>query len=217
MVNQLLSQEIISRQYAIAENLRHYFTGKPCKYGHISKRYVSTNKCVDCNYLSGKEWKKDNIERSRYLSRESKKRAGKEKSAAWKKSWDERNKEHKRAYKAKWYKNNKEHCLNYTKEKKKNNRLFYTALENKRRALKKGVSTSLDYTKEDVLFLLKIQKNLCLYCKEKLVKYHIDHIVPIKLGGDNSKLNIQILCPTCNMRKNAKHPIKFAQENGLLL
>jgi hypothetical protein len=26
-----------------------------------------------------------------------------------------------------------------------------------------------------------------------------------------------LLCPACNMRKHAKHPIKFARENGLLL
>ena len=25
-----------------------YFTGKPCKNGHISERYKSTNMCVEC-------------------------------------------------------------------------------------------------------------------------------------------------------------------------
>jgi len=27
---------------------RHYFTGRPCKNGHISKRYTNGRACVDC-------------------------------------------------------------------------------------------------------------------------------------------------------------------------
>jgi hypothetical protein len=32
--------EIISRAEAKARGLTRYFTGKPCKYGHIAERYV---------------------------------------------------------------------------------------------------------------------------------------------------------------------------------
>ena len=28
---------------------KHYFTGKPCKNGHVSKRNVTYNKCLDCD------------------------------------------------------------------------------------------------------------------------------------------------------------------------
>jgi len=41
--------EIISRKEALERGLLHYFTGKPCKYGHTVKRYVKDKKCVDCN------------------------------------------------------------------------------------------------------------------------------------------------------------------------
>lgn len=27
---------------------RFFFTGKPCKYGHVAKRYKCNNECVDC-------------------------------------------------------------------------------------------------------------------------------------------------------------------------
>lgn len=47
--------------------------------------------------------------------------------------------------------------------------------------------------------------------------YHADHIMPLKLGGEHEPGNIQILCQTCNVRKNAKHPIQYMQERGFLL
>lgn len=47
--------------------------------------------------------------------------------------------------------------------------------------------------------------------------YHVDHVMPLALGGTNDIQNIQLLCPTCNLTKGAKHPIAWAQENGRLL
>ena len=42
--------DIISRKDAIAQNLSHYFTGLPCKYGHIAKRNIYAQ-CMECNRL----------------------------------------------------------------------------------------------------------------------------------------------------------------------
>lgn len=47
--------------------------------------------------------------------------------------------------------------------------------------------------------------------------YHVDHVIPLALGGKHEPLNLQILCPTCNVRKAAKHPIDYMQSIGLLL
>lgn len=212
----IVTQNIISRQYAVSNKLKHYFTGKPCKYGHISIRYVSTNKCFDCNKRDAEKWKKENPEIIKISRKKTKEKQGKDRLAAWKKQWDERNSEHKRKYKEEWYNKNKQHCVEYSKKYKIENRDVAIRAESKRRVLK-SLSTTESFTKNDVLLLLEKQKSKCVYCKEKLTKYHIDHIIPIKLGGDNSKYNIQLLCVSCNCRKNAKHPIKFAQENGMLL
>jgi 5-methylcytosine-specific restriction endonuclease McrA len=66
--------------------------------------------------------------------------------------------------------------------------------------------------------LLEMQRNKCAICAKPLNgKYHVDHIMPLALNGKHERLNIQILCPTCNVRKNAKHPIRYAQELGKLL
>lgn len=42
-----------------------YFTGRPCKAGHIAKRYISTGTCVACAALQCAKWQKEN--RRRYL------------------------------------------------------------------------------------------------------------------------------------------------------
>jgi len=38
----------ISRSEAKEKGLTYYFTGKPCKHGHICERYVSTRACTGC-------------------------------------------------------------------------------------------------------------------------------------------------------------------------
>ena len=74
-----------------------------------------------------------------------------------------------------------------------------------------------DYSAEDILKLRHKQKNRCPNCRRELIKYHIDHIMPLAKGGLNVFSNIQLLCPPCNQRKWAKHPIDWARENGRLL
>lgn len=41
--------EIISRADSTSAGLTHYFTGVPCKHGHIAARYVRDGKCSACN------------------------------------------------------------------------------------------------------------------------------------------------------------------------
>ena len=66
--------------------------------------------------------------------------------------------------------------------------------------------------------LFKLQKGKCPCCHQPLGNdYHLDHIVPMALGGSNTDDNIQLLRATCNHQKHAKHPIDFMQQRGFLL
>lgn len=67
--------------------------------------------------------------------------------------------------------------------------------------------------------LLALQRGKCAICKKSLKRtgFHLDHIVPICRGGKNTDSNTQLTCPTCNMKKGGKDPIRFMQEQGYLL
>lgn len=44
----MATPEYISRPEAKSQGLRQYFTGKPCKHGHIAPKFVSNGACVVC-------------------------------------------------------------------------------------------------------------------------------------------------------------------------
>lgn len=69
------------------------------------------------------------------------------------------------------------------------------------------------HSASDVMSILNDQGWNCVYCCADLRKgYHVDHIMPLALGGSNWPHNLQCLCPTCNMRKGAKHPDDWHKE-----
>ena len=65
---------IISRKRAIAEGLSHYFTGKPCKAGHIGPRSATTGACVACKRAARKRRAEADPEGVRAITRASVKR-----------------------------------------------------------------------------------------------------------------------------------------------
>ena len=66
--------------------------------------------------------------------------------------------------------------------------------------------------------LLVLQKGLCVCCGKPLGEnYHLDHIMPLYLGGLNEDSNVQLLRQKCNNQKSSKHPIDFMQQRGFLL
>lgn len=89
-----------------------------------------------------------------------------------------------------------------------------------RRARKRSAEGS--HTAADVCAIFEKQSGLCANCEAKLFKsgtkkYHVDHIMPLALGGSNWPSNLQCLCPACNMSKGAKHPDEWAKQQGRLL
>jgi hypothetical protein len=56
--------EIISKAEARSKGFNKYFTGKPCKHGHIANRNMS-GICAECHNLRSSEWSKNNREKSR--------------------------------------------------------------------------------------------------------------------------------------------------------
>lgn len=85
-----------------------------------------------------------------------------------------------------------------------------------RRARKLGAGGT--HTQADVASLYVKQRGKCVVCRGRLGdEFHVDHVTPLAKGGSNDRLNLQLLCPDCNLRKGAKDPLKFMQEKGFLL
>lgn len=40
--------EIVSRSEAFRRNVKRYFTGTPCRRGHLSERFTSSGACLEC-------------------------------------------------------------------------------------------------------------------------------------------------------------------------
>lgn len=47
-----------SRTQAIKLRIRKYYTGRPCKYGHLAYRYTMTGACIDCRMVYNYEYHK---------------------------------------------------------------------------------------------------------------------------------------------------------------
>lgn len=73
------------------------------------------------------------------------------------------------------------------------------------------------FTAAEIAALLIKQRGRCAWCTTKLNRFHRDHRKALSNSGDNFIRNIELLCPTCNMRKGAKDEIIWANENGKLL
>ena len=68
------------------------------------------------------------------------------------------------------------------------------------------------HTAADVRAQYDRQRGRCYWCGEKVGRhYHVDHVVPIALGGSNGPENLVVACPSCNLRKNGKHPMELGR------
>lgn len=222
---------IVTRRTARAAGVKRYFTGKPCKYGHVAERFTSTGNCIACEGAPArksykKDWESENKvgiaerRKARHLADPKKYKAVWDtwylanadaviaRAADWNrqnpdKVWAARHPEENAAKVAAWRKANPE---------KKN------AIERNRRARIKDIGGV--HSADDIAWLFEKQSGRCAHswCRRSLKdSYHVDHRMPLALKGSNDRRNLQLLCPPCNVRKRAKHPIAFAQQHGMLL
>ena len=61
--------KINTQKEARKQGLKRYFTGKPCKNGHVSERYIGGG-CLECMPTAGKKWRKKNGEKRKKYQKE---------------------------------------------------------------------------------------------------------------------------------------------------
>lgn len=185
---------IISRKDALAQGLKRYYTGKPCKHGHVAERILSIRTCATCHALAQAS-EKGKERRRNYFKNNDEARAKKNAQCrtAFAKLWA--NPEFKarkliknRALNKKWLKENPE------KDKVK---------KAKRRAKLNGDTTLL--TDEEYTLVVALYKEMRRLNKEAgCIAYHVDHIHPIAKGGAHHPDNLRIITAAENLAKGAK-------------
>ena len=170
---------------------------KECHKAYSAARYAANPD--EINAIAAK-WKASNRERIK-VTNAAWYAANLERNRADKAVWAKKNPERNKANAAAWQKANPEarriNVQNYRARKRVNGG-----------TLSKGLSAKL----------FKLQRGKCACCHVSIEDgNHMDHIIPVALGGPNEDWNMQLLCGPCNLSKSAKHPIDFMQQRGFLL
>lgn len=211
-----------------ASNRKHYEANKEKVLAQTSA-YAAANK--ERIAEMGKAWREKNAERLRE-QRAAYYQANRERIQAQHREYRERHRDEYLARNKTYYAENREafsvkcaayrakhieQAKEYSAEWRKNNQERLRVLRHDYESRKKANGGSL--SKDIVSVLMSRQRGKCPICKVdlKTTGDHLDHIIPLKLGGLHEDRNMQLTCPRCNCRKQAKHPIKFMQEMGYLL
>lgn len=194
---------IISRPDAKKIGLKSYFTGKPCKRGHISERGVNTKVCRECSRLLSlsrredhRAWREKNRNKLRDYSK-AQKLKDIERSRLYQLRYREKNRESERQRKARWRKSdgNIQREKDYGKWWRENNRPITNAKAARRRAKLRMAEPWWS------------EKGRIIKIYEKASEYgmDVDHVVPIisdKVCGLHVWHNLQLLDKGLNSSKS---------------
>ena len=174
-----------------------------------------SGKCKTCHRAQIKNWHKLHPESARKTSLKyyyEHKAEVKEKKHIWYKENAELARKRSREFGKKYPEKKKAMIKKWLLDHPDAGRIYNQNRRERKR--KNGGILSSDIT--DKLF--KLQRGKCACCGKPLGKdYHLDHRMPLVLGGENTDSNMQLLRSRCNQEKHMKHPIEFMQSRGFLL
>jgi len=187
---------------------------KTCKKCGCNDRFANGS-CKECNKKAVLKYKNANPEKVKESRRKSDEKHKEKRIAAWAKYYAE-NKERLSAEKIQYRENNSEKVKQFGKSWRLRNLDKCRIYVQNRRALRIANGGKLSSELPDKLY--KLQKGKCACCGLPLGDdYHMDHIMPLALGGANEDWNIQLLRQRCNNQKSVKHPVDFMVLRGFLL
>ncbi len=184
---------MVSYKEAIQQGLPKYFTGKPCKHGHISERRISGRCCISCADNTAKEWAKTNIKRSKEIRF----------------NWDNANRIKTAKRVSEYRLANPEKVKQSVQNWREKNVDFYKSYmvlqAAKRNAAK--LQRTPKWLNDGHLFEIESVYNYCSALRKIGLNYHVDHIVPLQgknISGLHLPWNLQVLPAKINWAKGNK-------------
>lgn len=191
--------EIISKEEAIKRGLNYYFTGKPCKNGHIARRLLSSPHCAECKLEKRKQYYVKNIDAQRAKGRNYHHR-NREVSLARMSKWQKENKESIYARNRAWRNDNKNKISAANKIWRENNRAYIRFHNVCRIAhIKLATPQWADMKKIKAIYAMALIKT-----ETTGVQYHVDHIVPLRgklVCGLHVENNLRVIPAKDNLIK----------------
>lgn len=194
-----MSTDLITKKQAQELNLQYFFTGVPCKHGHLSQKSVKTGRCRECTRLahytyyeknrdtvlaSISEWQKNNKEASRKNTEK----------------WRKNNPENARTAVNRYYETHKELKLSKNKLWREQNKSMSQYYNSKRRAQIKRATVAW----ADVSKMVSVYEQSEDMTQRTGIQHNVDHIIPLQhplVCGIHWEGNLQILTAEENQRK----------------
>jgi hypothetical protein len=207
------NMELITRQQAKEQNLQFYFTGKPCKRGHVAQRRRVNGSCNECatedmrsdkHVTKRKQYYIDNKE---YMVEYAKRTYDPIKVSEYNTQYREDNKEKLSDYRSgnisikEYNKIWADKNPNYHTKYRKNHAAEYAIYHNTRRLAKMNRTTS--WRNDDIIkcyYSLSIRLSNCLD-----IPFQVDHIIPLQgklVSGLHVETNLQVITAPQNRTKS---------------
>lgn len=186
---------VISRAEAKKQGLPRYFTGKPCKHGHVSERATHNGLCLECkreqsreSYASASEkkiasvdrWRRDNLEKKR--STNARWRAD---NRDWQRTYDAQ--PHRKKARAEW--------------ERANGWSVNQRAAARRLRLREASVELTQHQRQQINQVYRLRDQLTM---QTGVEFHVDHYIPVSKGGKHVPENLWVIPAEQNRRKCAK-------------
>jgi len=192
----------MKRREAKALGLFTYNTGKPCKHGHLSDRYVNGAHCIECVYIQSKGWRQANPETykkswKKWLE------SNRDTHTGWVKKWQASNKAKIAIDQKNWEKANPDKVKAKYKRWREKHPEKYTA-RNVASVARRAKRVPKWNTSDDRWLMAQFYDVAKLRTKATGVVWEVDHIIPLRgkeVSGLHVPSNLQVILKSENRAK----------------